>query len=67
MNGLLLAGAFSLSPAHSFGTTDHVYELAQVSMLPESLGILLRKSGTLTASPSSIEKRSATFRAIAAV
>jgi hypothetical protein len=37
VNGLLLAGAFSLSPAHSFGATDHVYKLAPVSMLPESL------------------------------
>ena len=37
VNGLLLAGAFSLSPAHSFGATGHVYKLAPVSMLPESL------------------------------
>jgi len=37
VNGLLLAGAFSLSPAHSLGAGGHVYKLAPVSMLPEGL------------------------------
>ena len=37
VNGLLLAGAFSLSPTHSLGAAGHVYKLAPLSMLPEDL------------------------------
>ena len=37
VNGLLLAGAFSLSPAHLLGAAGHVYKLAPLSMLPEGL------------------------------
>ena len=66
MNGLLLAGVFSLSPAHALGAAGHVYKLAPLSILPEGLRNILRKSGTLIGSPSSIEKHSVIFPVTAA-
>ena len=37
VNGLLLAGAFSLTPTHLLDAAGHVYKLAPLSMLPEGL------------------------------
>ncbi len=37
VNGLLLAGIFSLSPTHSLGAPGHVYKLAPLSMFPEGI------------------------------
>jgi len=37
LNGLLLAGAFSVRPVLSFGADRHVYKLAPISILPDGL------------------------------